>query len=57
MVSFELTDGSGSTVQVKESVGSLEVDLVLSKPVDQEVNVSVIVTGITATGLLKIFLY
>ena len=55
MVSFESTGGSDSTIQVSESAGSLQVVLVLSKPVDQQVTVFVIATDITATGLLNVF--
>ena len=55
MVSFESTGGSVSTIQVSESAGSLEVVLVLSKPVDQQVTVFVIATDGTATGLLNVF--
>ena len=53
MVLFELN--GKFTMQVTESDGSLEVGLVLSKPVSQEVNVSVVASGLTATGLLKLF--
>ena len=55
MVSFESTDGSGSTIQVTESDGSLEVVLVLSKPVNVEVTVFVVATNVTATGLHDLF--
>ena len=56
MVLIELnTSESDFTTQVTESDGALEVVLVLSKPVNQEVNVSVVATGLTATGLLKVF--
>ena len=52
MVSFETNGGSGATITISESAGPLEVVLVLSKPVDEEVTVFVIATDITATGLL-----
>ena len=55
MVSFESTGGSVSTIQVSESAGSLQVVLVLSKPVDQQVTVFVIASDITAAGLLNVF--
>ena len=55
MVLIELPGESDFTMQVTESDGMLEVDLVLSKPVNQEVNVSLVATGLTATGLLKLF--
>ena len=38
-----------------ESAGSLQVGLVLNKPVDQQVNVSVMAIDITATGVLNVF--
>ena len=55
VVSFKLNGGSSYTVQVTENDGSLEVDIVLSKPVDQEVYISVLATGLTAIGLLTLF--
>ena len=55
MVSFESTGRSVSTIQVSESAGSLQVVLVLSKPVDQQVTVFVIATDISAAGLLNVF--
>ena len=51
VVSFESTGGSGSTIQVTESDGSLEVDLIFSKPVDVNITVFLLATNITATGL------
>ena len=55
VVSFESDDGSGITLAVTESDGSLEVVLVLSKPVGEAVTVNVIATAMTATGLLNVF--
>jgi len=54
VVSFESTGGSSSTIQVSESAGTLQVVLVLSKAVDQPANVTVVSTGITATGLFSL---
>ena len=60
VISFELTGGSGSTIQVTESDGSLEVTIALSRPwtgvtfVDS-LTVYIMATEITATGLLKFF--
>ena len=54
MVSFELTGESGSTIQVTESAGSLQVVLVLSKPVSTNVTIFVVATNITATGLQNV---
>ena len=55
MVSFESDDGSGLALEIIESGGSLEVFLVLSKPVGEAVTVNVVVTDMTATGLLNVF--
>ena len=55
MVSFESDDGSGLTLEIIESGGSLEVFLVLSKSVDEAVTVNVVAIDITATGLLNVF--
>ena len=55
MVSFESDDGSGITLAVTESDASLEVVLVLSKPVGEDVTVNVVATAMTATGLLNVF--
>ena len=55
VVSFESDDGSGITLAVTESDGSLEVVLVLSKPVGDDVTVNVVATAMTATGLLNVF--
>ena len=57
MVSFESDDGSGLALEIIESGGSLEVILVLSKPVSQAVTVNVLAINMTATGLLNVFLY
>ena len=51
VVSFETNGGSGVTIVVWESAGSLLVVLVLSKAVDEQVSVFVIATNITARGL------
>ena len=62
VISFELTGGSGSTIQVTESDGSLEVTLALSRQwtggrfVDFLTSY-IVATEITATGLLKFFVY
>ena len=55
VVSFESDDGSGIPLAVTESVGSLEVVLVLSKPVGEDFTVNVVATAMTATGLLNVF--
>ena len=55
VVSFESDDGSGITLALTESDGSLEVVLVLSKPVGEAVTVNVVATAMTATGLLNVF--
>ena len=55
VVSFESDDGSGITLTVTESDSSLEVVLVLSKPVGEAVTVNVVATAMTTTGLLKVF--
>ena len=55
MVSFESTGGSDTTIQVLETAGSLQVVIVLSKPINQQVTVFVIATDISATGLLNVF--
>ena len=52
MVSFESTS---STIQVSESAGSLQIVLVLSKAVNQQVNVIITSKAITAKGLLILF--
>ena len=52
VVSFESTS---STIQVSESAGSLQVVLVLSKTVDQQVSVIVTSKAKTAKGLLILF--
>ena len=54
MVSFESDDGSGLALEVTESVGSLEVFVVLSKSVGKAVTVNVVAIDMTATGLLKV---
>ena len=54
VVSFESDDGSGITLAVTESDGSLEVVLVLSKPVGEDVTVNVVATSKTAVGLLNV---
>ena len=53
VVLFESTGESNSAIQVLESTGSLQVVLVLSKAINQQVSVMVVSTGITATGLLN----
>ena len=54
MVSFESDDGSGLALEVTESGGSLQVFLVLSKPVGEAVTVNVVAIPMTATGLLNV---
>ena len=54
VVSFEINGGSGVTLTVSESAGSLVVVLVLSKAVGKEVSVFVTATGTTARGLLNL---
>ena len=54
VVSFETNGGSGVTLRVSESAGSLVVVLVLSEAVGEEVSVFVIATGTTARGLLNL---
>ena len=56
VVSFESIGGSDFTIQVSESNGSLQVVLVLNKPVDQQVTVFVIASNLTATGLLNLYI-
>ena len=58
MVFLESDDGSGITIAVTESDGSLEIILVLNKPVGVDVitcRKCTIATAITATGLLNVF--
>ena len=55
VVSFdESTGGSGVAISVSEGIGTLEVVLVLSKAVGQEVSVFVITTEGSARGLLNL---
>ena len=57
MVSFESDDGLGLALEIIESGGSLEVFVVLSKPVGEAVTVNVVATDITAHRFVECILY